>query len=356
MKWFLETIGPFRHLWQSVLVRATWSHLDGEDRILSISITLESLAPKLLRPPAVRPDVGPLRTAWQAFDIAHLESLVDEFATGSIQVEGRKLLLESHTGSKWDKWSSLHQAFDRPEGSPYSTSRLPTVRVHDFNSGSSSAYESVTDSALALQLRALHVPFENMQDVLESFLGIPRSQRDQNLIIVSIRAEIPIHFGEASIHDGKLKAKVSMPKRADLQKVSVGLIESAPDRVIRRSTVPIAPKTWKKVGDQWQASIDQSAAPGTTKALLFLNYSGIFIGQKSVIALQSDSGNPGMRLHELLDRDNQQLLKCLAGQGKRRDEHFEQAVSWLFGFCGFHTQLYAHFLQWRKRPWTSLHT
>lgn len=341
---FAQQIETFKHLWRSVLVRTTWARLEEKDRILALSVTLEQKEPKDLPKPPHCPDVRDLHSSWEAFDIAQLGRILEDLSSGIVNVEGKQLYLEIHRSNKWSEWGSLHFAFNHPGEYAYGDTGSATIGVGGFESANDAPYESVKDSVLTPHLKSLKAPFENIQDVLENFLGLPRGHRDQNQILVSIRADTPIILGsDTNVHAGRLKTTVTMPETADPAKVSIGLIESSHDRVVRRSTLPIAAETWCKDSGLWKMSHESPLREDVTKALVVLRYAGVFLAQRSMLALHSGKANAALRVHSLLDPDNEELLKCLAGQGKRRDEYFEQAVSWLFGFCGFVTQLYGHF-------------
>lgn len=339
---FKEAIKPYIDGWKSVEVKAVcfsayekWINL-GTRIILSEKpptdiITFDSL-PEFLR----------FKAFHETLDINKLDDLLVQLERGILTVCGNDIYFKIESNDV--KVTPLSFNFYRD----YRSERFiplnfayPMVILRAGESIHRLLYnhaEAIGQEYLDSGLRSYKVPYNGLNDVLVSFIGIPKPDFGRiESAIIEVIAPIKLRLeNDCKLSNGKLTIHVEVVGYDDLKGISIGLIEHSGTIPQCRTSLVLERTDWKKENGRL-IYVKEVDADNATSVDIFLSFKGEFLDMLRVRDPSTILKNPRIKVYDHFDKD----LKVLSKYFESSDsEEFEKGVGLLLHFCGFNVGSY----------------
>lgn len=334
---FRHYVDRFSGSWSGITVRSISIEQPDGEFVLGATIALTDGGTFFdISTPAVLPLGMHARQQNLSFD--RLPSVLNDLSAGNIEFGDQRLIfgkVEGQAIRPVDK-PSFSFEFNRLEarGSwlrpqmdwPYLAASATGDQL--FNLFGQSRWKSKEE--LEWELRGLEHPFESFDDLVSSFLGLPRTSgldRYGSCFILLI-APISIRLSRCHIAEADLQLAVEKGERVDLVEVEIRAIESGVDGPVSRSSIRLPGSGILSTNvPKSNATVSHVAA--------YLCYRGVVIDAIEANDLRALKFNPRVNACELIDADLEFFKLCLLGKGKDKGTDFETAIAFLLHFLGF---------------------
>lgn len=345
---FRHYVDQFSTSWSGINVRAVSIEQSNGEFVLGATIALTDGDTFLgsSMPQAVLPHGMYARQQTLSFD--RLPSVLNDLSTGSIEFGNQRLIFGKVEGQGIRPVDNLSFSFEfnrreargswlRPRMDwPY----LAASTTGDglFNVFGQSRWKSKKE--LEWELRGLEQPFDNFDDLVSSFLGLPRTSAfDQyGSCFILLVAPISIRFSGCHIAEDNVQLAVEASEQVDLSNVEIRAIESCVGGPVSRRSIRFPDSSTLVV------NVPKSVATAS-HVTAYLCLRGIVIDTIEANDIRALKFNPRVNACELIDTDLEYFKQCLLGKGKDKGADFETAISFLLHFLGFSV---AHYGQIEK--------
>ncbi len=338
---FKEAIKPYIDGWKSVEVKAVcfsaygkWINL-GTRIILSEKpttdiITFDSL-PEFLR----------FKAFHEILDINKLDDLLVQLERGILTVCGNEIYFKIESNDV--KVTPLSFSFYRD----YRSERFiplnfayPMVILRAGESIHGLLYnhdEAIEQGYLDSGLRSYKVPYNGLDDLLVSFIGIPKPDFGHiESAFLDVVAPIPLRLGnECKLSDGKAIIHMENVGYEHLEDISIGLIEHSGGQTSNRTSFVLAKTDLKE--ENGHLVTHKDVGTDTSSVDIFLSFRGEFLDMLRVGDPSTILKNPRIMVYEHFDKDLTILNKYLESSDS---DCFEIGIGLLLHFCGFNTGSY----------------
>ncbi len=192
------------------------------------------------------------------------------------------------------------------------------------------------------KLRSLPTPYDGLNDVFGSFLGLPSPPWGAvtESTVVHVVAPIPFRFlGDCELLKGRLTIAVEAIELARDDNLSIGVVEFSGGRILRRSSYDLS-KDGRTVQDRRFVSRTQLTVRDASSVTIFLRVRGMTIDTLSLADSSVLPQNPRITAYSHFDREMATLRTYLQGRGADRSGDLEVGVALVLHLCGFNVGLY----------------
>ncbi len=187
-------------------------------------------------------------------------------------------------------------------------------------------------------LRTYKIPYNGLNDLLVSFLGIPKPDYGHiESAIVDVIAPIQMRLGnDCKLSDGRLTVHAEIIKYDNLEDISIGLITHSGNIIVQRTSFTLEKTDWK--GEKGLIVSHKEVNVGkVTSVDIFLSFRSEYLDKLTISDPAALLKNPRILGYNHFDKD----LNKFKGYLKYPDqETFEKGISLLLHFCGFNTAAY----------------
>jgi len=191
------------------------------------------------------------------------------------------------------------------------------------------------------QLRSLEFPYDGLDDLLISFLEVPKPSwgRVIESSLVEVIAPIRLRLGDGcKLYKGKLDIYVEAVSYEKLDDITIGLIEIG-NNSQRRSSHVLTKTDCKKVENRFiihkKMSVDEAYS-----VIVFLRFRDNALDMRVIVDPSLLLKNPRILAYSHFDENLNVLKDYLEGKGKGPLKEFEIGVDLLLHFCGFNVGYY----------------
>lgn len=347
---FKAAIEPYRDGWKSIDIRVVCCLAYKKWVSLGTRIILSEEPPNYAINKSMLPEFPGFSACHETQDIMQLDSLLDQLGRGILSIAGR----EVHFGTIENNDIKANPSFCIFQDW---TSRYPVNHNIDyphkalwqwtesFHNLLNNHPDAIGQETLDLKLRTLNVPYEGLDDLLVSFLGLPRQSRGEPPISPFIAAIAPVKLRlgkNCKMSNGKLDIYLEAMGYKELNEVSLGLIEFSGNIPLRRNSINIDRTDWKNAASLSIAHKEISVQEKVSSVMIILRFRGSALQMLKINDPSALLENPKISAYSHFDKDLTALKKYLGGSGKGADlaGDFEIGVGLLLHFCGFNTALY----------------
>lgn len=335
---FRKHLDHFPGAWSALDVRAISIEQSNEEFILGATIVLtDGRGPVDFSMSEVTLPEG-MNARQLSLSADRLSSVLDNLSTGSIEFGSQQLIFGKVEGQGLRSADRLSFSFEfnrrQERGSwlrpcidwPYLMASITGDQL--FSVFSQSRWTSKEE--LEWQLRALEQPFGDFDDLVSSFLGLPRTsgfERYGSCFILLV-APISVRFSGCRFQEDNLQIAVEAGTQLDHSSVEIRAIESCLSRPVSRRSVRL-PDSGTSVLNlpKSDSSVSHVAA--------YLCHRGVVIDSVEANDLRALKFNPRVNTCEVVDSDLEVFKQFLSGKGKDWGADFESAIAFLLHFLGF---------------------
>jgi hypothetical protein len=280
-------------------------------------------------------------------EIKELDSLLSQIEQGILTVTGKEIHIGKivnnnvvvepsafwfYTNRRSSRWPSIDFEF-------------PTIvvgkRGESINNLLHNHAEAIGQEYLDWQLRSLEFPYDGLDDLLISFLEVPKPSwgRVVESSLVEVIAPIRLRLGDGcKLYKGKLDIYVEAVSYEKLDDITIGLIEIG-NNSQRRSSHVLTKTDCKKVENRFimhkKMSVDEAYS-----VIVFLRFRDNALDMRVIVDPSLLLKNPRILAYSHFDENLNVLKDYLEGKGKGPLKEFEIGVDLLLHFCGFNVGYY----------------
>jgi len=341
---FKTAIQPYYNGWKSIDMRAVCIFAYEKWIIIGMRLFLSEKPAKNSFQEELLPAFPGFSAFHEVRDIKELDGLLSQIEKGILTITDKEIYLGRIINNEVqviagpsNLWCYFHRRSPRWRSIDY---EFPTIVIGKrgesiFDLLHNNA-EAIGQDHLDWQLRSLESPYEGLDDLLISFLEIPKpswgSVRESAFI--EVLAPIRVRLGDGcKLSQNRLDIYVEAVGYEKLNEISIGLIERSGNATLRRISITLTETDWRKKEDH--PTLHKIVnVEGATLVVIFLRFRGNSIDMLTVNDPFALLKNPRILAFSHFDEDLSVLKRYLWGKGKVSSDDFEIGVSLLLHFCG----------------------
>ncbi len=346
---FKEIINKYLDGWQSIDIRSVSFPAYNKWISLATRIILSEKSTRHAISSETFPDCDHIKILREIRNISDLDDILRQIESGILTVTRQEIHLGRIEGNEIKnnlgfsfhvQRKHYHWLNPQPEVPSLITLYATGDQIHNvLHHGP----DAIGSDELDWELRSLKIPYDGLNDLLGSFLDIPRQHSRSRVIestVVYINAPIKLRFLDTStLSKGKFSILVESIGYKKLNDVTVGIVGSTDAGTIYRGSHEFSARDWKP-DDKCTVACKEVNVKDLTSASLFLSFRGNVIDN---IILHDESAllqNPRILAYSHFDKNIEKLKAYLIGKGKEPSNDFEKGVALLLHLCGFNSALY----------------